>query len=425
MTRRFLGGWLSSTFASLRVRNYRLFFLAQLVSTNGTWMQRVGQFWLVLHLTGSGLALGLTAALQAVPILLFATWGGLIADRVNKRLLLVITQSASGVLGLVLAALTLSNVVQLWMVYLLALCLGIVNVFDNPGRQSFVVEMVGPKLVANAVGLNSAVFTSARMLGPALAGVVIALVGTGWCFLLNGLSFFAVVAALLTMRTSEFELGAPVERGAGQIKQGLQHAWERPQLRLTLILLFVVGLFAFNWNVVLPLFARYTFNQGAATYGAMLSMIGIGALPGALFSASRDRPTHDLLIYAAGIFGLLMVAVAYAPSLLWVLIGLIPMGAAMTITQATGNSMLQLNSGREFRGRVMALYVTAFVGATPIGGPLAGWVSQRFGARAGLALGGVAVLIAAAAIRPLIKTKKPAIAGSGALGPAQPESSPR
>ncbi len=367
---------------------------------NGTWMQRVAQFWLVLHLTGSGFALGLTAALQAVPMLLFGTWGGLAADRTDKRVLLVLTQTASGVLGLVLALITLTGAVQLWMVYALAIGLGIVNVFDNPGRQSFVVEMVGPEHVANAIGLNSAVFTSSRMLGPALAGLVISAIGTGWCFLVNGLSFFVVVGALLLMRQSELHQVSPIVRGAGQIKDGLRYAWSRPQLRFTLILLLVIGMFAFNWNIVLPLLARYTFNSGAATYGLMLSMIGIGAFVGALFSAGRTRPTNHLFVYSAIAFGTLMLAAAAAPSLTLVLVALVPMGTAMTICQATGNSILQINSEREFRGRVMSLYVTAFLGATPIGGPIAGWVSEQLGARAGLALGGLATLIAALVLLP-------------------------
>jgi MFS family permease len=286
------------------------------------------------------------------------------------------------------------------MVYGLALGLGLVNVFDNPGRQSFVVEMVGPEHVANAVGLNSAVFTSSRMIGPALAGLVIGVVGTGWCFLVNGLSFFVVVGALLLMRPSELHQLTPIVRGAGQIKDGLRYAWSRPQLRFTLILLLIVGMFGFNWNIVLPLLARYTFNSGAATYGVMLSMIGIGALAGALFSAGRPRPTNHLFVYSAIAFGILMLAAAAAPSLPLVLVALVPLGTAMTICQATGNSILQMNSGRDFRGRIMSLYVTAFIGATPIGGPMAGWVSERLGARAGLALGGIATLIAALAILP-------------------------
>jgi len=266
--------WLGTTFSSLATRNYRVFFIAQLVSTNGTWMQRVAQFWLVLHLSGSGVALGLTGALQSLPVLIGGPWGGLIADRIDKRGLLIATQAASGVVGLVLAALTLSGVVELWMVYLLALCLGLINVFDNPGRQSFVTEMVGPRKVANAVALNSAVFTSSRMVGPAIAGLLIASVGTGWCFLYNGLSFFAVVGGLMLMRRSELHSGSPIARGPGQIKEGLRYTAARPELVIPLLLMMVIGTLAINWNVVLPLLARYTYHSGAATFGGGQQIAG-------------------------------------------------------------------------------------------------------------------------------------------------------
>ncbi len=387
--------WLRSTFSSLRVRNYRIFFLTQLVSLTGTWMQRVGQFWLVLHLTGSGFALGVTSALQFLPMLVLGTWGGLIADRGDKRLLLMATQSTSGLLGLALAFLTLTGTVQLWMVFLLAFCLGMVNVLDNPTRQSFVIEMVGSGQVANAVGLNSAAFTSARVLGPAVAGLVITLVGTGWCFLYNGLSFFPVVVGLLFMRTAELHRTRRAARGRGQIKEGLLYTWSRAELRVPLVLMMVIGTLAFNFNVVLPLIARFTFHSGASTFGALLSMMGIGAFVGALISAARSRPTHRLLVNAAAIFGLLMLAAAAAPSLPLEMLVLIPLGTAMVTLQATSNSLMQLNSDATLRGRVMALYITVFVGTTPIGGPIVGWIAQEFGPRVGLAVGGVTSLLAA------------------------------
>ncbi len=387
--------WLRSTFSSLRVRNYRIFFLTQLVSLTGTWMQRVGQFWLVLHLTGSGFALGVTSALQFLPMLVLGTWGGLIADRGDKRLLLMATQSTSGLLGLALAFLTLTGTVQLWMVFLLAFCLGMVNVLDNPTRQSFVIEMVGSGQVANAVGLNSAAFTSARVLGPAVAGLVITLVGTGWCFLYNGLSFFPVVVGLVFMRTAELHRTRRAARGRGQIKEGLLYTWSRAELRVPLVLMMVIGTLAFNFNVVLPLIARFTFHSGASTFGALLSMMGIGAFVGALISAARSRPTHRLLVNAAAIFGLLMLAAAAAPSLPLEMLVLIPLGTAMVTLQATSNSLMQLNSDATLRGRVMALYITVFVGTTPIGGPIVGWIAQEFGPRVGLAVGGVTSLLAA------------------------------
>lgn len=383
------------TFTALRFRNYRLYLLAQIVSQNGTWMQRVAQYWLVLHLTGSGLALGLTGALENIPLLFLSSWGGLIADRVDKRRLIIVTQCLAGLLGLLLAALTLSGRIELWMIYTLAFCLGLVKVFDNPGRQSFIMEMVGPEHIPNAVALNSTVFTSSRMIGPALGGLLIAYVGTGLCFLYNGLSFFAVVVVLLFMRTDELKPERRVERARGQIREGLKYVWSDPELRLTLIVLAVVGTFAFNWNVVLPLMAQTTFRGGPTTYGVMLSMLGVGAFGGALVAAQRSMPTTRLLVFATLVLGALMVGAAVAPTLTVEMLLLVATGAAMVTCQATGNTLLQLHSKPEFRGRVMALYVTAFLGTTPIGAPIVGWVSQEFGPRFGLGLGAVASLLVA------------------------------
>jgi MFS family permease len=390
-----LPGGFNSTFSSLRVRNYRIFFLTQVVSTNGTWMQRVAQFWLVLHLTGSGVALGVTSALQFIPVLLLSSWGGLIADRGDKRLLLVATQTASSVLSLTLAALTLTGVVQLWMVYVLAFCLGLVGVVDSPTRQSFVTEMVGAPLVPNAIGLNSAVFTSARMLGPAIAGVVITLVGTGWCFLYNGFSFLPVVAGLLLMRPSELHRTRPTARTRGQIVEGLRYAWSHDEIRVPLLLMLVIGTLAYNFNVVLPLLARFTFQSGASTFGLLMSMLGVGALVGALASAARAKPTQRMLAFACLAFGILLLVAAVAPSLPLEMIVLIPVGFAMVTSQATANSLIQISSDAALRGRVMALFITAWVGTTPIGAPIVGWICQEFGPRSGLAVGGAATVIAA------------------------------
>lgn len=393
-----LGRRLGATFSSLRVRNYRIFFIVQLISVTGTWMQSVAQSWLVLKLTGSGVALGVTAALQFLPTLLFATFGGLVADRADKRKLLMVTQSVAGALAIILGVLTLTGSVRLWMVWALAFSLGWVNVFDNPTRQSFVAELVGPKQVANAVSLNSAVFTSARVVGPAVAGLLIAWVGTGWCFLYNGVSYFPVVGGLLLMRAAELHRGAPVGRGRGQLVEGLRYAWGRNELRLVLLLLAVVGTFAFNFNVVLPLMARFVFHGDASTFGAMLSVMGAGALLGALLAAGREVPTHRLLAGAAAVFGVMLIAAALMPTLWLELLLLIPLGTCMITVQATGNSLLQLNSDPRFRGRVMALYVTVFVGTTPIGGPIIGFVAEHFGPRSGMAVGGVTTLLAALAV---------------------------
>jgi MFS family permease len=389
----FAGGF-NRTFGSLRNRNFRVFFIAQIVSVTGTWMQSIAQMWLVLHLTGSGIALGITAALQFTPILLFGTWGGLLADRVDKRKLLMVTQSAAGLVALVLAGLTLGGVVQLWMVYVLAFGLGMVNVFDNPGRQSFVSEMVGKDQVINAVGLNSAVFTLARVIGPAIAGVLITAVGTGWCFLYNGLSYFPVVFALLLMHPWELHRGQPTPRARGQIRAGIRYAWNRPELRFPLLVMLVVGTLAFNFSVLMPLMAGFVFHSGASTFGLLMSFMGAGAFVGALVSASRAKPSHRLLAFAGIAFGALLIGAALAPTLPIELLVLLPLGAAMITFQATANSLLQLNSDPAFRGRVMALYVMVFLGSTPVGGPIVGWVAEQFGARSGLGLGGVATFVA-------------------------------
>lgn len=389
-----IAGGFTRTFASLRNRNFRIFFTAQIVSVTGTWMQSIAQMWLVLHLTGSGVALGVTAALQFTPMLLFGTWGGLLADRVDKRKLLMVTQSAAGLVALALAGLTLGGLVQLWMVYVLALALGVVNVFDNPGRQSFVTEMVGKDQVTNAVGLNSAVFTLARVIGPAVAGVLITFVGTGWCFLYNGLSYFPVVLALALMRPSELHRGRPTPGARGQIRAGIRYAWNTPELRFPLLLMLVVGTLAFNFSVLMPLMASSVFRSGASTFGLLMSFMGAGAFVGALVSANRARPSHRLLAFAGIAFGALLIGAALAPTLPIELVVLVFLGAAMITFQATANSLLQLNSDPALRGRVMALYVMVFLGTTPIGAPIVGWVAQQFGARTGLGLGGVATLIA-------------------------------
>lgn len=385
----------SSTFSSLGVRNFRLFFTAQLISVTGTWMQSVAQMWLVLHLTGSGTALGFTAALQFTPILLFGTWGGLVADRADKRRLLMLTQAAAGCLALTLAGLTLSGHVQLWMVYALAFGLGCVNLIDNPTRQSFVTEMVGPSRLANAVSINSATFTAARVIGPAVAGLLIAWVGTGYCFLYNGLSYFPVVAALALMRPQELVRSRPVVKARGQIKEGLRYAWERPEVRSLLLLMLAVGTMGFNFSVLLPLMARYVFHSGPQTFGLMMSMMGAGAFAGALASATRARPTHRLVVLGALAFGILLLAAALMPVLVLELAVLIPLGFAMITFQTSCNSLLQLSTEPSFRGRVMSLYIIVFVGTTPIGGPLVGAVAQHFGARFGFLLGGAVTVLAA------------------------------
>ena len=386
------------TFRSLRVRNYRLFFYGQLVSVTGTWMQTVAQSWLVLNLTGSGVDLGLTVALQFLPMLLFGMWGGLLADRLDKRKLLVATQAAAGVLAVALWALVATGAVRLWMVYGFALLLGVVTVVDMPTRQAFVTEMVGPDEVPNAVGLNSAMFNIGRILGPAAAGVVIAWFGVAPAFLANGLSYLAVIGGLLAMRTEELFLGVAGTRRRGEVRAGLRYVWGEPTLRSTLFLVAVLGTFGFNFVVILPLLARYTFSGGAGLYSVFTSLMSVGSLAGALVAASRARPSRALLLGAGTAFGVSMLLTAAAPTPLTAGLLLVAVGVAVMLFLATANTTLQLASDPALRGRVMALYGLLFMGSTPIGGPLLGWVSERWGPRTGLALGGAITLVAAAAV---------------------------
>jgi len=386
------------TFSSLRVRNYRLFFGGQLVSVSGTWMQQVAQSWLVLTLTDSGFDLGVTVALQFLPMLLFGMWGGVIADRFDKRRVLIAAQAVAAVLALTLWTLVVADVVQLWMVYVLAFALGLVQMVDMPTRQAFVTEMVGPDEVPNAVGLNSAMFNAGRLVGPAAAGAVISTAGVAPAFLVNAVSYLVVIVALWAMRPAELHRDPAVEDGGrrpGQIREGLRHVWHTRELRSPLILVAVVGTFGFNFNVILPVLARYTLHGGASLYGILTGVMAFGSLLGALFAASRARPTRALLVGSAVAFGVLTLATAAAPSATLVAVLLVPVGVSVMLFLATANATLQLNSSPAMRGRVMAIYGLVFLGSTPIGGPLLGFVSEQWGARAGLVLSGAASLAVA------------------------------
>jgi len=380
------------TFRSMSVRNYRLYFAGQLISTTGTWMQSIAQAWLVLQITGSGVALGVTVALQFLPVLLVGAWGGLVADRVDKRRLLVGTQAAAGLLALVLGTVTALGVVQLWMIYVLALGLGAVNALDNPARRAFVVEMVGAEHVSNAVSLSSAMFMAARVIGPAIAGLVIAGFGVSWCFFANGVSYSAAVIAFLAMRENEFFSVEPVPKRKGQLREGLRYAWSTPALRLVLVLTAVIGTLAFNFQVVLPLLAKQTFSGGADTLGVLYASMSIGSVIGALVSAHEARATRRFVLGAALAFGAALVAAALAPTFALELLVLVPVGAAGIAFTAMANGVLQTETAPEMRGRVAALFTVAFLGSTPIGGPIIGWVSQQLGPRAGLWVGAVATL---------------------------------
>jgi len=383
------------TFASLHVRNYRLYYLGQIISTSGTFMQTVAQAWLVLQLTKSGTALGITTALQYVPILIFGPYGGVIADRVSKRKILYFTQSISGILALILGVLVATSLVRVWMVDILAFCLGVVNIFDNPTRQTLHIELVGPENVRNAVTLYSTLVNLSRIIGPAIAGALIATVGLAPCFIINGISYVAVVIMLAMMRASELHITPPVPRAKGQIQEGLKYVISTPILGSTLLMMAIIGTLTFEFQVSLPLIAQFTFKGNAGSYAFLTASMGLGAAVGGIFFASRKGLTPSKLVSAALLFGLAVLAAAFMPSLLLCGLALVLVGAASINFSSLGNSTLQLESSPQMRGRVMSFWSVAFLGSTTIGGPLVGWFAEVAGARWGLALGGFAALVGA------------------------------
>ncbi|MFJ6562857.1 MFS transporter [Streptomyces sp. NPDC091412] len=388
----------SSMFSSLRVRNYRLFFLGQVVSNTGTWMQRIAQDWLVLSLTGSSAAVGITTALQFLPMLLFGLYGGVLVDRLPKRPTLLVTQSAMAVTGLALAVLTLTGQVQVWHVYLAAFAVGLATVVDNPARQSFVSEMVGPKQLQNAVSLNSANFQSARLIGPAVAGLMITGVGTGWAFLANGLSFVAPIVGLLLMRTRELHVVERAPRGKGQLREGLRYVAGRPELIWPIVLVGFIGTFGFNFPVWLSAYAEQVFHAGAGAYSLFNTVMAVGSLIGALLAARRGTARLRVLIAAAAAFGALEIVAALAPSYWLFALLMAPIGIFGLTVNVTANTAVQMGTDPAMRGRVMALFMMVFMGGTPLGAPLVGWITDAYGARVGFAAGGVVSLAAAATI---------------------------
>lgn len=388
--------WGRATFASLRVRNFRLYFIGQTISQSGTFMQSVAQAWLVLKLTNSGAALGLIAALQNLPVLLFAPLGGLLADRYSKRALLLITQAAFGLLALLLGGLVIAGAAQLWMVAAIAFCFGLVNCIDNPTRQAFVVEMVGPAQLRNAVSLNSTMFNLSRIIGPAIAGLLIAAVGIAPCFIFNGVSYGAVIAMLGLMNAAEFHAEIRVGSGRGQLADGFRYAFSTPILRDILILMAIIGTLTYEFQVSLPLLAEFTFHGNAASYAALSSALGVGAVIGGILTASRKSTSFGVVVAAAFLFGLAALVASLMPSLVTAVAAVVVLGFFSIFFSSTANTTLQLASAPEKRGRVMALWTMAVLGSTTLGGPVIGAIGQQVGARWSLATGGVAAVIAAA-----------------------------
>jgi MFS family permease len=385
------------TFRSLRSFNFRLWTAGALVSNIGTWMQRVAQDWLVLtqltHHDAS--ALGIVMGLQFAPQLLLLPWTGLAADRLNQRKLLMFTQATMGMLALVLGVLTIAGVIQLWHVYVLAFLSGSAAALDAPVRQTFVAEMVGDADLTNAVALNSTSFNAAQMIGPALAGLFIAGVGIGWAFLLNGLSFAAVLISMSFFRLSEMHASARAHRTQSGFMEGLRYVWRRSDLTAILIMLFLIGTFGFNFPIFIATMAVNVFHSDARAFGLLSSIMAVGTVSGALFAASRQTQNLASLMAGAGVFGLGCTLAALAPGYWWFAAALMIIGAAgLTLTNGT-NSIMQLSTEPAMRGRVMALRVAIALGGTPIGAPITGWVANHFGPRWSLAVGAGAGFTAA------------------------------
>jgi MFS family permease len=403
------------TFAALSIPNYRRYYGGQSISLIGTWMQMTAQSWLVLTLTHSGAALGVIVALQTLPVLLLGPYGGVIADRVDKRRMMIALQSAMGVQALILGLLTVTGAVRVWEIGLLAAVLGFNNAFENPARQSFMMELVGPEHLRNAVSLNSVLVNAARSIGPAVGGILIATVGTGVCFLANAASFIAVVLSLTTLDASQLATVQPAPRARGQLREGLRYIRSTPALAVPLVMMAVAGCLTYEFQVSLPVMADRGLRVGATGFGFMTAAMGVGAVMGGLLVAARGRIGLRPLVLSALGFGTALSFATIAPSLPLELFALGVAGAGSIAFMSMGNSTLQLSSAPEMRGRVMSLWFVAFQGSTPIGGPLVGVTMTAFGARAGLGLGAaVALLVAfggALAIRRLaVPPAAPAVA---------------
>jgi MFS family permease len=386
-------------FGSLRFHNYRLWFIGAFVANIGTWMQRVAQDWLVLTVLtdDSGIAVGITTALQFAPALVLSAWAGLLADRIDRRRLLMATQLALGVLAAGLGALVLSGAAQLWHVYVFAGLLGCASAVDAPARQTFVADMVPAERLANAVSLNSASFNAARMIGPGVAGLLVFWVGTGWVFMINAVSFAATILALARMRADLLEPVARAERGRGQIRAALRYVRRRSDILVVMVVVGVVSTFGLNFQLTSAVMARTEFDRGPQEYGILGSVLAIGALAGALAAARRERPRVRLVIGAALAFGLTSGAMALMPTFEWYLVACIPVGFASLTMLTAANATLQMSTTPAMRGRVMSLYLIVFLGATPLGSPLVGWVAETFGARWSIGVGSIASLVVAGA----------------------------
>ena len=380
-------------FGSLGIHNYRLYASGQIISLVGVWMQRVAQDWLVLELTnGSPVALGIAASLQFLPVLLLSMWGGVLADRMDKRKLLLWLESALGICALALGLLDVTGVVALWHVYVLCFLLGCFSAVETPVRQSFVVEMVGRESLTNAVALNSMMFNLARIIGPAIAGVTIVAIGTGWVFLANAISFVGVVLGIWLMRTNELLRSDPVPREKGQLLSGLRYVRSRPDLLTVMLLVFFIATFGMNFYMTLAIMARNVFKGDADAYGLLSTLIAVGTLAGATWAARRKKPRLSVFIGSGVVFGLLEIVSGLMPTMLLTGLMMIPVGIAMMTFNTTANATIQLAVEPEMRGRVMGIYMLVFLGGNPVGGPLMGWLGEING-RAPIIIGGAVSML--------------------------------
>ena len=390
---------MSPTFHSLRYVNYRLWFAGAFVANIGTWMQRVAQDWLVLTVLtdDSGVAVGITTALQFGPSLVLSAWAGLLADRLDRRKLLMFTQGAMGVLAAGLGLLVLLGNAQLWHVYGFALLLGCVSALDAPARQTFVADMVPAERLSNAVGLNSASFNAARMIGPGVAGLLIAWVGSGWVFVINAVSFAATILALVAMRVHELQPVPHAERGKGQIREAARYVRGRTDILVVMVVVGVVSTFGLNFQLTSAVMARTEFGKGPGEYGVLGSILAIGSLAGALMAARRERPRVRLVVGSALAFGIAAGVMALMPTYELFALATIPVGFASLTMLTAANATIQMSTTPTMRGRVMALYLIVFLGATPIGSPVVGWVAETYGARWSIGVGAISSLLVAAA----------------------------
>ena len=398
---------MSQTFASLKFFNYRVWFVAALIANIGTWMQRVAQDWLVLTdlSNSSGVAVGVVTALQFAPALFLSPWAGVLADRLDNRRLLMVTQGAQGVLALALGGLVLSGRAELWHVYVLATLLGVATAFDGPARQTFVASMVPDSGLPNAVALNSASFNAARMIGPGLAGLLIAAVGgTGWVFLINGVSFAATIGAMMLMRRTELRPRPRVERAKGQLRAGVAYVRHRSDIMVIMIVAGVVSALGLNFQLTSALMATTVFGKGAGEYGMLGSILAIGSLGGALMAARRKRPRVRLVIGAAFAFGLAAGAMSLMPTYATFAVASIVVGFCTLTMLTSANAAIQVSTDPAFRGRVMSLYMMVLMGSTPLGSPLVGWIGETFGARWSIGVGAIASLVVA--VGALLWTRK-------------------